>query len=83
MCKLSLHSSTFNIKIQQGMKTRGIECILKLLNWDWFYELQLVGLEHQSRLSYVVEVGKIILKKTRLLLHINARVMSRELVALL
>jgi len=81
--KLNFHSSTFNIKIQQGMRTWGIVCIIKLLNWDWFYELQLVGLGHQSRISYVVEVGKTVLKKTRLLLHINARVMSRELVALL
>jgi hypothetical protein len=65
------------------MRTRGIVCILKLLNRDWFYELQLDGLGHQSRVSYVVEVGKKALKKARLLLHINARVMFRELVALL
>jgi hypothetical protein len=83
MCKLNLHNSTFNIKIQQGMKTRGIVCILIFLNWDWFYELQLVGLGHQSRESYVVEMGKIVFKKIKLLLHINARVMYREYVALL
>jgi hypothetical protein len=83
MCKHNFHSFTFNIKIQQGMRTRGIVCILKLLNWDWFYESQLDGLGHQSRVSYVVEVGKIVLKKVRLLLHINARVMFRGLVALL
>jgi hypothetical protein len=83
MCKLNFHNSTFNIKIQQGMRTRGIVCILNFLNWDWFYVLQLVGLGHQSKVSYVVKVGKTVLKKTRLLLHINAKVISREFVALL
>jgi FO synthase len=40
-------------------------------------------LGHQSTISYVTEVAKIVLEKTGLLPHINAGVMSREDVALL
>ncbi|KAH8935779.1 hypothetical protein BDL97_17G047900 [Sphagnum fallax] len=44
---------------------------------------ELAALGHQSTISYVTEVAKIVLEKTGLLPHINAGVMSREDVALL